>query len=58
MFINVLKLSRLEEIKNIYLALIYFSNKKAEQKFGLYVKEHSFVRKTWKTCPTKMNLTH
>ena len=23
-----------------------------------YVKEHSFVSKTWKTCPTKMNLMH
>ena len=21
-------------------------------------KEHSFVRKTWKTCPSKVNLMH
>ena len=29
-------------------ALIYVSSKKEEQQFWLYVKEHSFVSKTWK----------
>ena len=34
------------------------SKKKTDQQFLFYDKEHSFVSKISKTCPTKKNLMH